>query len=507
MLVQAREIDYDYSNHRVAAVGNVQIYYGNSTLEADRVIYDQTTKRLHAEGNVRLTEADGKITYGEIIDLSDDYRDGFVDSLRLETADQTRMAAARAERTAGNFTVFHNGVYTACAPCKDDPKKPPLWQVKAARIIHDQNEKMIYFEDASIEFFGKSLAWFPYFSTPDPTVKRKSGLLMPSVSSNSIYGVALEVPYYWALAPDYDMTLAPMITSRQGVLMQGEFRQRLINGAYSIRAAGIYQLDKEKFAPATPGIDAPGYRNWRGSVESSGQFALSDKWIWGWDAVTLTDRTFLQDYNPHLSKYRTTDPLLNTTSEGISQLYLAGKGNRSYFDARTIYYYGFSTADVQKQIPVIHPVIDYDYVVDHPVLGGELGYNINFTSLTRNQANFDAITKTALTGGVGGESQCLTADPAVKTSANCLLRGVPGTYSRFSAETHWRHAITELIRPGVHAVRLAARGCRLDADSKRSERRQFHQHRRQQSDARHADGRHRIPLSIHQRGILGHPNH
>ena len=86
MLVQAREIDYDYTNHRVAAVGNVQIYYGGSTLEADKVIYDQTTKRLHAEGNVRLTEPDGKVTYGQIIDLSDDYRDGFVDSLQVGRA-------------------------------------------------------------------------------------------------------------------------------------------------------------------------------------------------------------------------------------------------------------------------------------------------------------------------------------------------------------------------------------------------------------------------------------
>ena len=113
MLVKANEIDYDYANHRVSAVGNVQIYYSNSTLEADRVIYDQTAKRLHAEGNVRLTEEDGKVTYGSIMDLSDDYRDGFVDSLRLDSPDQTRMAAARAERTSGNTTLFHSGVYTA----------------------------------------------------------------------------------------------------------------------------------------------------------------------------------------------------------------------------------------------------------------------------------------------------------------------------------------------------------------------------------------------------------
>ncbi len=442
MLVQAREINYDYVNSRVAAVGNVQIYYGGSTIEADKIIYNQKTKRLHAEGNVRLSEEDGKVTYGEIMDLSDDYRDGFVDSLRLDSPDQTRMAAARAERTSGNFTVLHNGVYTACAPCKDDPKKPPLWQVKAARIIHDQGEKMIYFEDARLEFYGRPIAWLPYFSAPDPTVKRKTGFLVPSVSSSTLYGAAIEVPYYWALAPDYDATIAPMITSKQGPMFQGEFRQRLLNGAYSIRAAGINQLDKNLFSNGT-GVPAPGYRDFRGSLETSGQFALTDKWVWGWDGVALTDKTFLQDYNPRLSAYHFTDPYGAAASSGISQLYVVGKGDRSYFDARTIYYLGFSTADVQSQIPVIHPVIDYDYTLNHPVLGGELGYKMNFTSLTRNQANFDAVTQSALTSGVGGGNSCLTADPAVKIAANCLLRGIPGTYSRFSAETHWRRSITD----------------------------------------------------------------
>ncbi len=442
MLVQATEINYDYANHRVAAVGSVQIYYGGSTLEADRVIYDQTSKRLHAEGNVRLTEADGKVTYGEIMDLADDYRDGFVDSLRLDAPDQTRMAAARAERSAGNYTVFHNGIYTACAPCKDDPKKPPLWQVKAARIIHDQGEKMIYFEDARLEFFGYPLAYMPYFSAPDPTVKRKTGVLMPSIATSSKYGTALEVPYYWALAPDYDATVSPMITTKQGVLLQGEFRQRLINGAYSIRAAGIRQLDKDAFQ--RPGAAAtPGYRDFRGNVESSGQFAITNKWVWGWDALLVSDKTFLQDYNPRLSRYRINDPLMTGASEGVSQLYLAGKGNRSYFDARSIYYLGFSEADAQSQIPVIHPVIDYNYTFDHPVVGGELGYKFNFTSLTRSEANFDAITRSALTSGLNGGNSCLTADPAIKTQANCLLRGTPGTFSRFSAEAHWRRSFTD----------------------------------------------------------------
>ena len=438
MLLQAKEIQYDYSNKRVAAVGNVQIYYGGSTLEADKVIYDETTKRLHAEGNARLTDPEGRITYGQMMDLSDDFRDGFDDSLHVDAPDQTRFAAARADRSQGKFTVLHSGVYTACEPCKDDPKKPPFWQVRAARIIHDEGEKMIYFENARLEFMGVPTLYMPYFSAPDPTVKRKTGWLMPIISSSSKYGVGFKSPYYWAVAPDRDVTLTPMITSKQGPLIEAEYRQRLENGAFMVRGSGLYQADKNVFHH-TDGTTTPGFTNWRGSAETSGQFALSEKWTWGWDSILPADKTYYQDYN--ISNYRNNiDPLALTPTEGISQLYLSGKGDRSYFDVRSIYYYGFSEADSQRQIPVIHPVLDYTYTFGRPVLGGELGYNINFTSLSRNQASFDPITQAASLN-----SLCLptTADPAARTPTNCLLRGIPGTYSRFSAEAHWKRSITD----------------------------------------------------------------
>ena len=221
MLVQAVEVDYDYNNSRVSAVGNVQMFYNGTSVEADKVIYDQKTKRLHAEGNIRMTDADGKITYANVMDLSDDYRDGFVNSLRVDTADATRMAATRADRTSGNYTVFENGVYTACAPCKDDPKKPPLWQVKGVRIIHDQIDKMLYFENAQLEFFGVPMAYMPYFSTPDPTVKRKTGFLMPGVTTNVGYGVGVETPFYWAIAPDYRCDLQPTLHDPAGRAVPG----------------------------------------------------------------------------------------------------------------------------------------------------------------------------------------------------------------------------------------------------------------------------------------------
>ena len=159
MLVQADQMVYDYQRDIVAVVGHVQIYYDDAILEADRVTYSRKTDRLHAEGNVRYKAKDGNVFYGETMDVTRDFREGFVNALLVETPDKTRFAASTGERIGGNTTVFRSGVYTACEACKEDPKRPLLWQVKAVRIIHNETERIIYYQDATIEFFGIPMAY------------------------------------------------------------------------------------------------------------------------------------------------------------------------------------------------------------------------------------------------------------------------------------------------------------------------------------------------------------
>jgi LPS-assembly protein len=443
MLVQADEIKYDYANDTVAAVGHVQIYYGGSTIEADQVIYDEKTKRLRAEGNARLTEANGRITYGQVINLTDDYRDGFVDSLHVEGPDDTHYAAARADRSQGNYTVLQNGVYTACEPCKENPQKPAEWQVKAERIIHSDSEKMLYFENATIDFFGLPVAYFPFLSAPDTTVKRKSGFLFPTIGTNSAYGESITTPYYFNLAPNYDLTLSPTYTTKQGFLLSGEWNQRLINGSYSIKAAGIFQQDPSYFA-SEYGAGSAETKSFRGTVLTAGQFDITPQWVWGWTGVLVTDPTFINDYSLGQFNGSNLDPFhtgTSETSEGISQLYLAGRGDRSYFDLRSIYYTGYSELDNQKQLPIVAPVLDYARTLPEQVMGGELSYKINVTSLTRQEASYDPITAAAA-NGICANGTAETADPALLNKANCLLRGIPGAYTRGSAEVDWRRTIT-----------------------------------------------------------------
>ena len=458
MLVQANELVYDYQNERVAAVGKVQIYYDGAVLEADRVTHDRKLNRLNATGNVRYQTKDGNVIHTDSIDLDADFRDGFIQSLLIETPDNTRIAAASAERSGGNITVLQSGAYTACEPCKDDPKKPPLWQVKAARIIHNERERVIHYENATVEFFGVPIAYFPYFWHPDPTVKRQTGFLLPTFFSNSRTGVGVSVPYYWALAPNYDFTLdvAPM-TRQIGPLVSGEWRHRLVNGSYSIRATGIFQQDKEAFIDQ--GIKTPGYRDFRGSIETKGQFAINRRWHWGWDAALFTDRFFANDYA------KATE---SGGSEKVSQIYLAGQGERSYFDARAMYFTGFSRLDNSGELPIIHPVVDHSYVLDRPVLGGELGFRTNFVSLSRREADFDPKFSQTLgpppSTGPGGADCITTVNPG-----DCLMRGMAGDYTRFSTEMYWRRTITNpwgiVLKPFATArVDLATRNADGDAN-------------------------------------------
>jgi LPS-assembly protein len=94
----------------------------------------------------------------------------------------------------------------------------------------------------------------------------------------------------------------------------------------------------------------------------------------------------------------------------------------------------------QNQVPIVHPVIDYSNVFNRNVFGGEVSYKTNLTSLSRDIGAFDPITTQAALNG-----WCLptTADPTVKIPANCLLRGIPGTYSRVTAEAQWRRSFTD----------------------------------------------------------------
>jgi LPS-assembly protein len=433
LLVDADEIVYNRDDQSITARGGAQLYYQGRALQADRVVYDQRTKRVNAVGRVKLTERDGSITYAEKLELTDDFRDGFIDSLRLESVDKTYFGAARAERVDGETTVFTGGSYTACEACKDDPERPPLWRVKARRIIHQNAEQTIYYEDATLELFGMPIAWLPFFSTPDPSVRHKSGLLAPQYVAKKTLGVGVSTPLYWALSPHYDLTITPTFLSRQGVLGTVEWRHKLVNGAYDVRASGIFQQDPSAFSARPFG---PGDRSFRGSVQTRGRYLISDKWEAGWNVSVLSDRWFLQHY-----KLRPDALASNFLKEATSTVYLTGKGEGSYFDLRGYRFQGLSSSDIQEQQPIVAPVLDYNKVTKlDPArgIGGQVEIDLNFAHISRELVSFEAIGGRKLDSAYGIFDICQQYD-----RASCLLRGMAGDYTRATFTASWKRQFVD----------------------------------------------------------------
>ena len=362
LYMQADQLLYDTKGSRVIAQGNVEIYYNNFILTADQVVYDQSVNKLIAEGNAQLKDPNGSITRADRFEALDDFRDAFIQSLSVVTKDDTRIAAERATRRDGNISEYEQGKFT---PCKSDAGMPPLWCIGAAHIIHDQQAATITYQDAQFELFGVPVLYLPYFQHPDPSVKRRSGFLMPSYSNSSTLGFGVEIPYYFALASNYDFTFHPKYWSKQGVLLHGDWRMRTETGQFTVNLAGIHQDD-----PVTSG----GEEGWRGSLQTRGQFGLSSWWRFGWDVTVESDATFRRFYQ--------LDPILQT--DRVNTVYLQGMSERNYFAAKLYQFGGLLLDDTVNTDSRVLPVIDYNYIFAQPVLGGELSFNGHVRSLTRD---------------------------------------------------------------------------------------------------------------------------
>ncbi len=370
MLLQADQMIYDNDNGKITAKGNVELYFGDYTLLADSLVYDRNANTLTAIGNVRIKDPDGAVITADHITLTDDFRDGFLDALQLVTKEDTRIVAQSASREAGNVTVFQKGWFTPCKICEDNPSKPPTWRIRAGKIVHRRDQALLTFNNVWFDFFGVPMVYVPWFQMADPTVKRKSGFLIPSYSHDSQLGNTVTVPYYFALSDHYDLTVTPMYTENAGTLIVGDWRQRMASGAFRVQLEGVWD----------PGFaDSPQKGDFRGGIDTQGKFALDPYWSWGWDIIAATDDTFRRFYNLD-SKIKT---------DRVDQVFLEGLHDRNYLSTRFYSTDSLLHPDEPFSDATVYPIIDYDYIVRNPIIGGELSFNSNVMAFS-NQDNVNS---------------------------------------------------------------------------------------------------------------------
>lgn len=365
VLMQADELAYDREARVVTATGHVELAYGERILLADRVTYNETTGVVTADGNVSLLDPQGDVAFADHLVLRNEMRDGVIQTLRVLLSDNSRLAGHDVVRSGGNMTTLHRGVYSPCDICEKKGQTTPLWQIKAFRVIHNKQDQRIIYEDAYMEFFGVPVLYIPYFSQPDPTVKRQSGFLPPSFASSSDLGQQVEIPYYWAISPDKDTTIIPRFTTKEGTVYQGEYRQRFESGQFAVFGTGTW--------PRTEQTGTPGDNDFRGSLFGNGTFAVDENWSWGFRSELTTDDTYLRRYG------------LSSATDLVSNLNATYIDGRNSFTADAYYFRGQLSTDDSSTTPWVAPLLQYNYSYPDQVAGGRVSFSANGMVLERSQ--------------------------------------------------------------------------------------------------------------------------
>lgn len=367
VLVQAKKLYYHQKKDKVIALGNVEIMQEGRILLADQLIYNRRNNVIKARGNISLLEPNGNVYFAHTATLKDDLKKGVIENFSARLSNDALFAAQSANRVNEKVTELKRAVFSSCPVCKDSRVKEPQWQLKADKVtINEEKERVIY-KDASVEIYGLPVAYTPYFSHPTPDAKRKSGFLIPSFSKSSALGANVKVPYYYNIAPDKDVVIAPVYTSKEGMVLEGDYRQLLPQGSYNMRGS-ITNPDK---------VDGQGHHvaenALRGHVEGDGNFDINDTWSWGFIGKRSSDDTYLKKYN-----YGNEDVL-------TSRLYMESLEDRNYVTLDSLTFQGLNPEDDPDTTPVILPLAEAHFETLDPRWKSTLSADINSLVLIRSE--------------------------------------------------------------------------------------------------------------------------
>ncbi|MEI4234058.1 LPS-assembly protein LptD [Roseovarius sp. D22-M7] len=269
---------------RLVAEGNVEAMYRGRRLTARRIVYDRGTDRLTITGPLSLTEPDtggGTVLVADSAELDRDLRNGILRGARIVMAQQLQLAARQMRRTDARYNELYKASVTSCRICEDG--SPPLWQIRAERLIHDQEARQLYFENAQLRVLDVPVFYLPRLRLrlPDPSVERATGFLTPSVVNSSLLGTGVEAPYFIALGDHRDLTLAPFWATNSRRL-GFRYRQAFRRGEIEFNGA----VADDDFSPDSK----------RGYLFGEGRFDLPRDFVLGFNIELASDDTFLLDH-------------------------------------------------------------------------------------------------------------------------------------------------------------------------------------------------------------------
>lgn len=267
-------------DNRLTARGNVEALGDDTRLLADEIIYDATQDRVFVKGPIRIYQGKDIVILASDAELDTDLRNGLLRSARLVLAQRTQMAATQINRVDDRYNVLTKTTVSACRVCNSD--EPPLWSIRARRVVHDETERQVYFDHATLRVRDVPVFYFPHLRMPDPTLDRARGFLIPTVRTTSLLSYGLKTPYFIPIGRSKDLTLTPYLSSETRTL-EFRYRQAFKTGRLEFNGA----VSDDTVIPDET----------RGYLFAEGRFELPRDYVLSFDLKATSDVSYLKEYD------------------------------------------------------------------------------------------------------------------------------------------------------------------------------------------------------------------
>lgn len=372
------------ADSRLIAEGSVEVFYQGRRLTAQRIVFDQTADRLTIEGPIRLTDAEGTtVIVSAQAELAADLTEGILQSARVVLNQQLQMAASQMVRSEGRYLQLDNAIASSCRICEGSPT--PLWEIRARRILHDQQEKQIYFDHAQLRMAGVPVLYIPRLRVPDPTLDRSTGFLMPKFTNRTDLGTGLTLPYFVTLGPSRDLTFSPTLTTAGGKTLEMRYRQAFETGSIVLSGA----ISRDEIQPDDT----------RGHVVADGLFRLPRDFRLAFHGEAVSDDAYLADYG------------ISDTDRLTNSIQIDRVRRDEYIAARIINFDTLRAGDFPSATPYL--VTDATYIRRFQLgsLGGEGTLRFGTHTHTRQSSNpFDGLDADDIAEGADMQRLSIGAD-------------------------------------------------------------------------------------------------
>lgn len=313
-----KTVDFDADQTSMIALkgvsylsGNVNIRYKNQYLSADKACLQKMApygQVAYAAGHVLFAQGDFLILADSVLWYlrGGEYLQRAF--FKLDRPGKGVGAAWGKAEAAWSETphemVFNDVAFSYCSVEKPD------WVLESSYLSLDTQERQGFAGNAFLRLFGTRIMYLPLFSFALDS-SRKSGFLYPRTSYSDEGGWSIKIPYYWNLAPNYDLTTTIMSYVKRGLGLWADGRFLTEQSQGNIRYFSLYDDEAfsafrtsmtDSYASSTDAntitmrndlLDAQSQRQFLFYTQ---QYRYSQNSLWKWSYAWLSDDYMRDDF-------------------------------------------------------------------------------------------------------------------------------------------------------------------------------------------------------------------